>query len=203
MSSHQTASKDQNESNVTRTRKAERNALRAIELEKAMFNWRSRHLILVLTLSYKQEYRDAITLDLLREHRDRFLNNQRCNELLQDINGYIWKIEYGQDNGGFHLHVVIFYAGDCRHDVHYAHLLGEYWANVATAGMGAYWNSNADKSRFEHKYGIGVGQIDRNDDAKRESFRKYLRGYIAKDDQCVDTSAIPRYRTFGTSQFPA
>jgi len=193
---------DQGQRQNVQKRKADRNASRAIQLEQAMFDWRSRHLILVLTLTYKPEWQNLITLDLIREHRSKLLANQRCNELLQGINGYVWKIEEGQHSGGLHLHVVIFYAGNHRADIHIAESIGEYWNNVITQGIGEYWNSNAQKElHAQYGHGIGTGQINRHDLARRESLRENLK-YLAKNDQHVDTSRDPHYRTFGTSQFP-
>ncbi len=186
--------------NVQR-RKADRNAARVMQFEQAMFDSRSRYLILVLTLGYKPERQHEVTLDLLREHRDRLFNNRRCNELLQSINGYVWKIEEGNNSGGLHMHVVIFYAGDHRADIFIAKCIGEYWINVVTQGMGDYWNSNGDKDRHaQFGHGIGTGQIDRHDKAKREALRQKLR-YLAKDDQHVETRTNPHSRMFGTSQF--
>ena len=183
-------------------RKADRNAARAMQFEQAMFDSRSRYLILVLTLGYKPERQREVTLDLLQEHRNRLLNNKRCNELLQGINGYVWKIEEGYNSGGLHFHVVIFYSGDHRADILFAKRIGEYWVDVVTQGMGAYWNSNAAKdAHAEFGHGIGTGQINRNDDTKREALRQNLR-YLAKDDQHVETRTSPHCRTFGTSQFP-
>ncbi len=183
-------------------RKADLNAARVLQFEEAMFNWRSRHLILVLTLSYQPEWRNNITLDLIRQHRDRLFNNQRSNQLLNGIDGYVWKIEEGKNSGGLHLHVVFFYAGNHRADIHFAQCLGEYWVNVVTRGMGAYWNSNGQKEwHASHGHGIGTGQIDRHDVAKRTALQKNLL-YLAKSDQQVSTITNQHYHMFGTSQAP-
>ena len=182
--------------------KADRNATRALQLEASMFNWRSRHLILVLTLTYKPEWKSTVTLDMIRHHRDQLLNNRRNNQLLDGINGYVWKIEEGNGSGGLHLHVVIFYSGDHRADIYIAQCIGEYWINVITQGMGTYWNSNAQKDKHAaYGHGIGTGQIDRNDLQKRLALQENLL-YLAKNDQHVLTAVPPHLRLFGTSQFP-
>lgn len=200
-------SRNYNESNgrdqhrAVQERKAERNAAKVMQFEQAMFDSRSRHLVLVLTLNYKPEYRHIVTFDMIREHRNRFLNNRRCNQLLQEINGYVWKIEEGQNSGGLHLHVVFFYDGKHRADIFIAQRIGEYWANDVTQGMGDYRNSNAGKDWHErYGHGVGTGQIDRKNEAKREALRQNLL-YLAKDDQHVSTRLNPHERTFGTSQF--
>ena len=167
-----------------------------------MFNWRSRHLILVLTLTYKPEWKNTVTLDMIRHHRDKLLNNRRSNQLLEGINGYVWKIEEGNYSGGLHMHVVIFYSGDQRSDIYIAQCIGEYWINVVTQGMGTYWNSNAQKDfHASYGYGVGTGQIDRNDLQKRSALQKNLL-YLAKNEQHVSTAASPHVRLFGTSQLP-
>lgn len=184
------------------TRKSQHNSARVIQLDNAMFDYRSRHLVLVLTLGYLPEHQPYITLDTIRKHRDQLLNNRRCNQLLQGIHAYVWKIEEGTYSGGLHLHVLIYYSDKHRADVHITQLIGEYWVNVITQGMGSYWNSNAQKdihARYGH--GIGTGQINRNDTAKREALRKNLL-YLAKDTQPVTNRTNPHCRTFGTSQLP-
>ena len=182
--------------------KADRNATRALQLEASMFNWRSRHLILVLTLTYKPEWMSTVTLDMLRHHRDQLLNNRRSNQLLDGIKGYVWKIEEGNGSGGLHLHIVIFYSGDHRADIHIARCIGEYWVIIITQGRGKYRNSNADKEKHvAYGHGIGTGQIDRNDLQKRSALQKNLL-YLAKNEQHVLTAVHPRLRLFGTSQLP-
>lgn len=183
-------------------RQARQNELRVLEFEQAMFNHRSRYLVLILTLSYQEAYRDWITLEVLQKHRDQLLNNRRNNQLLADIEGYVWKIEEGENSSGLHLHLILFYSGCHRADVQIAQSIGNYWTQVITDGIGSYWNSNAQKdlhSRYGH--GIGTGQIDRNHHANREALRINLR-YLAKDEQYVSSKDGPHQRMFGTSQFP-
>lgn len=184
------------------TRKSELNLSRALQLDNAMFDQQSRHLVLVLTLGYCPEHRPYVTPEILQKHRSQLLNNRRCNKLLQGINAYVWKLEEGTGPGGLHLHVLIYYSRENRADIKITRLIGEYWVNVVTQGVGTYWNSNADKdrhARFGH--GIGTGQINRNDEAKREALRENLK-YLAKASQCIANKPNPHYRTFGTSQFP-
>lgn len=173
---------------------------RGLLLEARMFEKRSRYLVLFLTLNYKPNYRDDITIDDLRRHRDRLLKNTQCNELLSQIEGYIWKIEEGK-KAGLHLHLLIFYSGAHRADVHIAREIGDYWESVVTRGLGAYWNSNADKKRLqERQVEIGVGQVNRGDIGCREGIRAIIH-YLAKSEQAV--TGLPRHgRTFGMSELP-
>lgn len=187
--------------NTTRSRQKERNEARILQLEQAMFDRRSRYLILVLTLTYQEAYRHLITLEDIQQHRDQLLNNRRNNQLLADIEGYVWKIEEGGNSGGLHLHLILFYSGRHRSDVQIAQAIGEYWMHGITGGIGNYWNSNAERdfhARFGH--GIGTGQIDRHDHVKREALRINLR-YLTKEEQRVTCKISPYDRLFGTSQF--
>lgn len=183
-----------------REQKAKRNAERVIGLENAMFDWRSRHLLINLTLTYLKEYRAYITFDTIRQHRDQLLNNRRSNELLSGIDGYVWKIESGPD-AGLHLHLIIFYDGSRRGDIYIAQCIGEYWVKM-TGGWGDYRNSNAQKAMHAlYGHGVGTGQINRHDCAARDALRINLL-YLAKDDQIVFEREGAHERTFGTSQFP-
>ncbi|QKM52900.1 hypothetical protein [Burkholderia glumae] len=80
-----------------------------------------------------------------------------------------------------------------------AQQLGEYWVKV-TGGIGQYWNSNANKA-FHEKYGhgIGTGEINWDDDAKREALRENIR-YMTKADQFLKMKYGEHSRLFGTSQ---
>lgn len=190
------------QNNFERSRQAERNEACVLQFEQAMFQRRSRYLILALTLNYQEAYRPWITLEDIQLHRDRLLNNRRNNQLLADIEGYVWKIEEGQNTGGLHLHIIIFYSGIHRADVQIARSIGEYWKHVITGGIGDYRNSNAEKDQHaRYGHGIGTGQINRNDQAKREALRINLR-YLAKDEQRVTCKTSPYDRLFGRSLLP-
>ncbi len=179
-----------------------RNEEKALAFERSLFDWRSRHLILVLTLGYQEEWRPFVSYEMLCQHRSQLFANRRCNKLLREINGYVWKIEEGEASGGLHLHLCIAYSGAFQADVYLAQCIGEYWVDVITQGKGSYWNSNAQKemhAKFGH--GIGTGQIDRHDTEKRESLRKILL-YLCKTEQAVSGAEGQRVRAFGTSQVP-
>ena len=78
----------------------------------------------------------------------------------------------------------------------------DHWSNVTTRGLGDGWNSNYGKERYRDRgHGIGVGQIDRNDDEKRESLRINLL-YLAKMEP-YPLMRNDRYkRPFHTSMLP-
>lgn len=188
--------------NIPRSRQSQRNASRVMQFEQTMFDHRSRYLVIVLTLNYQKAYRNWISLEVIQQHRDQFLKNQRSNQLLAGIEGYVWKIEEGENSGGLHMHLVIFYSGKHRADVLIAQAIGEYWKHEITGGIGDYRNSNSEKDRHAlYGHGIGTGQINRNDLEKRASLLKNLL-YLIKDEQRVSSKTSPHHRLFGTSQFP-
>lgn len=182
--------------------RSRRNAKQALAFEKAMFEDRSRHLILVLTLNYKEQHRHEMTHEDMTEHRNRLFDNARSNDLLRGMKA-AWKIEDGHEGGGLHMHLVGFYDGSNRNDVQIAKSIGEYWENQVTRGYGAYRNSNADKKKnAKGPYGDFTGQVDRSNVWKREGLQRYLSEYIAKSDQAVMSDDHPHSHRFGTSRLP-
>jgi len=185
---------------------AERNKRNVLALEAGMYDegtGRSRWLVLSLTLRYKPEFRNQITLELIQEHRDRFFGAKRTNKLIGGIVNQVWAIEQGEDTG-LHLHVILFYSADHNRDEYIAQLIGEYWVNVVTQGMGDYWNSNARGLKDGYKkrgHGVGVGQINWNDTEAREALRKNLV-YLAKAEQYLMLKSADRVKTFGMGQLP-
>ncbi|CAG4886660.1 hypothetical protein [Paraburkholderia saeva] len=175
---------------------------RGIALERHVYEKRSRYLVLFLTLNYKSEYRDDVTIDDLRRHRDRLLRNIECNTLLKGIEYYIWKIEEGPISG-MHCHFLIFYSGNSRADSYIARCIGEYWESVATRGIGAYWSSHSssEKARIIARgQDLGIGQIDRSDTKGREAIRTIIR-YLTQPGQELDDGRPWHGRMFGTSRF--
>ncbi|MDZ4285625.1 MAG: hypothetical protein U1A23_01720, partial [Candidatus Sungbacteria bacterium] len=174
-----------------------RNRRRGLDFEEQMFSNSSRYLVLHLTLSYQIRYRDDVTLNKIQNHRDTFFRHvgEYPSPLLQGIKGCIWKLEEGNQSG-LHLHLLIFYSAERKADVMVARAIGDYWVNEVTGGRGEYWNSNADKDKL-NRWGVGIGQVNRHDNSKRESLRAFIANYIAKANQ------IPRDRTEDEKLFGA
>jgi len=194
------------ESERLRLINGERNQQNVLAMEEAMFSeevGRSRWLILSLTLRYKPDYRQAITPEIIQQHRHRFFAARRYNQLMSGIKNYAWTIEQGEDTG-LHLHVILFYSAESNRDEYIAMQIGEYWANTVTEGEGDYWNSNAGKLKIfyrKHGHGVGVGQINWDDQDKRIALRKNLT-YLVKTEQYLMLKIRPVIRTFGTGQLP-
>lgn len=185
---------------------AEHNKRNVLALEAGMYDectGRSRWLVLSLTLRYKPEFRNQITLELIQEHRDRLFGAKRTNKLIGGIVSQVWAIEQGEDTG-LHLHVILFYSANHNRDEYIAQQIGEYWVNVVTQGMGDYWNSNAGALKEGYRkrgHGVGVGQINWNDTEARDALRKNLV-YLAKAEQYLMLKSADRVKTFGMGQLP-
>jgi len=195
------------ESERLRLLNSERNEQKVLDLEEEMFsikNGKSRWLVLSLTLRYNRRYRWRVTPEMIQMHRNRFFDARRNNKLMAGIKNYVWAIEQGEDTG-MHMHVILFYSAESNHDEIIAMKIGEYWKNVVTEGNGAYWNSNARelKKYYARGRGVGVGQIDWNDDGARKALRTNLL-YLAKEDQYIVARCMHErdLRTFGTGQVP-
>lgn len=186
-----------------RKENAERNKRNVLAMGEAMFEAKSRWLILSLTLRYKPEFRGEITLETVQEHRDRFFAARRFKKLMSGIKSYVWTIEQGEQTG-LHLHVILFYSPDSNHDEFIARQIGEYWVDTVTGGKGDYWNSNEGRLKRDYEkrgHGVGVGQINWDDDSKRAALRKNLL-YLAKAQQYVMIRGAERIRTFDMGQVP-
>lgn len=183
-----------------RRRNAERNEAKGLAIEQQVFENKARQLVLILHFGYQEQHRMRMTLEEVQAHRKKFFNNCRSNKLLRGIVDYIWKLEEGDESGlHLHLHVLIFYTADSCRDVYIAKQLGEYWVKV-TGDKGQYWNSNANKLFHEkHGHGVGTGEINWDDGAKREALRTNIR-YMTKADQFLKLKYGEHCRVFGTSQ---
>lgn len=174
---------------------------RVLMWEKDLFEWRSRHLILCLTLSYKAQYRSDITVERIQDDLFRLLNGRRHNALLNGIDAYCWKIEEG-GKVGLHIHLVIAYKNSSNHDIYIADQIGQHWESVVTNGIGQFNNENRHRgSHWIQELGASTGQINRTDEMQRKGLRKMLE-YLAKADQYLKHKKTAKTRTFQLSQIP-
>lgn len=186
---------------------AARNRGKVLAMERAMFSkdaGRSRWLVLSLTLRYRSQFSDAISVHDIQLHRDRFFAARRANKLMSGIKNYVWAIEQGEQTG-LHLHVILFYsAAGHNRDEFIAQQVAEYWVNVVTDGKGDYWNSNDTRLKAQYEkygHGTGVGQINWNEGGRRNALRRNLV-YLAKADQYLVIKGMENVRTFGMGHVP-
>ena len=121
--------------------------------------------------------------------------------VLSEIDACLWRLEEGEDTGGLHLHLLVFYSGRYRGDVLIARSIGDHWVERTTRGWGDYYNSNANRSHYESRWGDGLGQVNRDDEQKRLSLTQFVTEYMSKATQVPSTRTNPHDRLFGIRRF--
>lgn len=167
----------------------------------------SELLVVRVDALYRPEFRDQISLELVQEHRTRFLDNRRRNQtLFAHLLGYAWSLEYGLISG-FHHHFVFFYNGQTRQaDITLGLGIARYFDTVITNGLACSYVSNLDKLKFERTGTLGIGAIAHNDITLRNNLLNHVAGYLTKGTmeegvlECLPEGAS--FRRFGKSQSP-
>ena len=156
---------------------------------------RCKLLVLRVDFSYRKDLVGQITLDEAKRDLEHFLSNRRSKpSLFENMDGYIWKLEYGPDKG-YHYHLVLFFNGSKHQSDYYlAREIGEYWKHCITKGRGIYFNCNAKKSDYWH---IGIGMIRRDDDTMISNLKHRVIGYLVKSDQYLMAKRLGNNRCFG------
>lgn len=173
----------------------------ALQWEHRLFAGKSRHLMMFLTLGYKREYRDEVTLEQFQADLDHLLNNRRSNGLLNGIKEYVWHREEGNYTG-LHVHILIAYDGGRKGDMSISKDICEYWEMVITRGKGHAHSANLYRRNRVKKGQVDcLGQVDQSHDITREAIRSEILPYLSKSDQLLKKKTS-RFRTFGMSQPP-
>jgi hypothetical protein len=127
--------------------------------------------------------------------REHLFRNTRTNQIFDDMVGYVWRLEYGEDKG-FHNHMIFFFDGSqVREDISIAKMIGDYWENVITQGRGLAYNCNAHKEKYER---CGIGMISWKNFELIANL-KLAAQYLAKPDEYISAfmTDIDMGRTFG------
>ena len=156
---------------------------------------RCKLLVLRVDFSYRKDLLDQITLDEAKNDLEHFLSNRRSKpSLFENMDGYIWKLEYGPDKG-YHYHLVLFFNGSKhQNDYYLAKEIGEYWKHSITKGRGIYFNCNAKKNDYWH---LGIGMVKRDDDEMILNLKHRVIGYLVKSDQYLMAKRLGNNRCFG------
>ena len=181
-----------------------KNFASCIAFVERLFTDCSRYAVVRVDLAYRKEHAtDVFTLDaradmarLLNRMRygKRVTRNCRERELFANLAGYVWKLEYGEDRL-LHFHCFFFFKKKNGAQAGYwGEQIGRYWVEEITQGRGTVhicnykWYGDPDE---------GIGEVNRNDSAKREKLGKALY-YLFQPEQCLPIrKSDPRWRTFG------
>lgn len=193
-------------------RAARKNAVGAIRYVRALFDRYSRLRVIRLDLTYQRPHADTSLLLLkgcaptdpvspaeVVQHREAFLKYLR--EAYPALVGYIWKIEHGVYKS-FHMHWIIVLNGhEAMQDEVMAKAMGDHWRVAITSGRGSYWNVNRQKSEYEKRGLLGIGEINWYQEDRRAALERIVR-YLAKVDYFIRVVAPEIDRVFGRGGMP-
>jgi len=185
-----------------------RNYKSAVEFVEGLFV--RRLMVLRVDLYYQSEFARSISPEEAKSDLARFLYNLRRNKGLSDnLEGYIWKWEYGHQKK-IHCHMLFFYDGSkVQNDGYWAHKLGSYWCDTITKGRGRFYNGNTkiNKAKYENKNLLGIGMIGRIHEDVTKDTGKVMRDilinciikYMLKADQVLLAISLggAEFRIFG------
>ena len=184
-------------------RRGIKNRKSAIDLVNTLFARHSKLMIVRIDLRYQNPVNSAlplkeqspITFAETRQHREQFFKQIYSQPFGKYIVGWSWKLEWGFKRG-FHYHVIFYFNGArVRQDVIYGRLLGEFWKNEITGGLGDYHNCNAAKSSYKYP---GIGTIHRDDTEAKKGLDKAIN-YLTKSEHYVRLMMDGKHRAFGRS----
>ncbi|MEM9994331.1 MAG: inovirus-type Gp2 protein [Acinetobacter pittii] len=151
------------------TRQEKRNACSLGKYVKSLIEHYSRLMFVRVDLKYCKNCPKEITIDDVYEHVailcNRLSNADGCFKHLQ---GHAWAIEQGEQDGGYHIHLLLIYDySDLDKDKRQAKLVGEEWVKI-TEGCGAYFNINDSDVRegYIERGTDGLGLVCRDDPHK-------------------------------------
>ena len=161
---------------------ARRNLAELTKLINRLFALHSRMLVIRIDFRYKKEMAEVIPIEIAQLHRDQLIADRRSHpDVFDDLLGYAWGLEYGEQEGGYHYHFLLFYHGARRQeDIGIGLALRDLWSTI-TNGYGQCYRSNFDKEKFESEGCLGIGMIRRNDIQLRINLIEKVAPYITKN----------------------
>lgn len=187
--------------------RARRNQRELTKLINRLFEHHSRLLVVRVDLRYRKDAADFIPLEMVQMHRDKLLLDRRYHpEVFDGLVGYAWGFERGEQEGGYHFHLLaIFHGADRRKDIRIGMDIRDLWSDI-TEGYGQCYISNFDKEKMNREGKLGIGMIHRTDVRLRINLIENVAGYITKKcstfDVQSDRTESGEFRTFGKSRMP-
>lgn len=145
---------------------------------QTLFSHYAKVTAIRLDLYVQSEFVDMVTAKFMMDRWTQFRNNIRFNQLFEYFITYVMKLEYGEKRG-WHLHVALFFDGHyVQQDATMAKLIGDYWQNVITRGIGSAYSRNLAKESVEV---CPLGMISYHDTQRIEQLEQVL-AYLAKEE---------------------
>ena len=186
---------------------ARRNQRELTKLINLLFEHHSRLLVVRIDLRYRKDAADVIPLERVQMHREQLLTDRRnYPEVFKGLVGYAWGFERGEQEGGYHYHLLAIFDGACRRDdVGIGIAIQDLWSEI-TEGYGQCYISNFDKKKMDREGNLGIGMIHRDDVQLRINLIEKVAAYITKKCSTFDVQSSRtesgEFRTFGKSQMP-
>jgi hypothetical protein len=185
---------------------AERNFYSLAELIDRLFEYHSRLLVVRIDLEYLPGVSETMPVEVVHWHRSQLLEDRRGHAEFDGLVGYAWGLEYGENGGGWHYHLLAIYNSAERRDgISLGLGIGELWQNI-TNGLGKVYISNFDEEKLERAGVLGIGRIHRDDRQKRICLVENVAAYIVKRSSLFEATSVEtssgRFRAFGRSKIP-
>lgn len=186
---------------------ARQNLIELTRLINRLFEHHSRILVVRIDLRYRKEVHDIIPFEVVQMHRDQLLGDRRRHpEVFHGFLGYAWCLEYGEQEGGYHYHLLAFYNGAVRKDdIGIGMAISDLWSTI-TNDCGQCYISNFDKAKLEREGCLGIGMIHRNDVTLRVNLIEKVAAYITKKCSVFNIQSgrtdSGEFRTFSKSRMP-
>lgn len=187
--------------------RARRNQRELTKLINRLFEHHSRLLVVRIDLRYRKDVADVIPLEMVQMHRDKLLLDRRNHpEVFDGLVGYAWGFERGEQEGGYHFHLLAIFDGARRCDgVGIGMAIRDLWGEI-TEGYGQCYISNFDKEKMDREGKLGIGMIRRYDEQLRINLIERVAAYLTKKcstfDVQSDRTESGEFRTFGKSRMP-
>lgn len=158
----------------------------------------ARTLVIRVNLYYRSEARPKLKAEHVFADMEQLAKAQRHSPVFESSNGYILRVEQGDDQG-FHIHAAFFFDGSkvCR-EFYKAEQIGRLWEDI-TRGRG-YWHDSGRSWSGEDSE-RGTGMFRRDDLRGREAVCK-LMTYLTKGDQYLRIRPA-RARVYRTGHGPS
>ncbi len=187
--------------------RAKRNLKELTKLINRLFERHSRILVVRIDLRYKKDVSQSVPLEIVQMHREQLLADRHNHpEVFDGLLGYAWCLEYGEQEGGYHYHLLALYNGaERREDIGIGMAIRDLWDTI-TNGYGQCYISNFDKAKLESQGNLGIGMIHRDNVTLRINLIEKVAAYITKKCTAFDIQSgrtdSGDFRTFGKSWMP-
>lgn len=187
--------------------RARRNQKELTKLINRLFEHHSRLLVVRIDLRYRKDVVDVIPLEMVQMHREQLLEDRRKHpEVFDALVGHAWGFERGEQEGGYHFHLLAIFDGARRRDdIGIGMAIRDLWSEI-TEGYGQCYISNFDKAKMNREGKLGIGKIHRDDELLRINLIERVAAYITKKSSTFDAQSdrteSGEFRTFGKSRMP-